>query len=65
MISGHDQARIAVQAIVCQRTVLRVYQGRGSTYSRRRVAEAAKVLGIAAPPGPVERRVVRIVPAVP
>lgn len=50
MISAHDQIRIAAHAIICQRTVLRVYQGAGNEYSRRRVTEAARQLGIQPPP---------------
>ena len=52
MISPHDEVRIAAHAIVCQRTVRRVYAGRGNEYPRRRVAEAAQQLGLPPPSDP-------------
>lgn len=55
MVSTHDQIRIAAEAIVHPRTVQRVYEGRGSEYSRRRVIEAAKALGLEPPPEPKKR----------
>lgn len=50
MISAHDQIRIAAHAVICQRTVRRVYAGQGSEYSKRRVTEAAVALGLPPPP---------------
>lgn len=52
MPSQHDRVRIAAQAIVHPRTVARVYAGRGSPYSCRRVAEGARALGLPLPPEP-------------
>lgn len=49
-IKAHDEVRIAASAIVCQRTVKRVYAGGGTQYSRTRVAEAAEELGLPPPP---------------
>lgn len=54
MISSHDEVRIAARAIVCQRTVSRVYQGKGTAYSRQRVTEAARALGLPEPSTPLE-----------
>lgn len=51
-ITTHDRLRIAAQALVCERTVLRVYKGRGTAYSRLRVTEGAKALGLPPPPEP-------------
>lgn len=51
-MNSHDRLRIAAQALVCERTVLRVYQGKGNPYSRLRVAEGARVLGLPPPPEP-------------
>ena len=50
MISPHDRVRIAAKIVANPRTVLRVYQGGGNEYSRRRVAEAARELGLPPPP---------------
>jgi len=52
MISAIDRVRIAAHITANPRTVLRVYQGGGSEYSRRRVAEAARELGL---PEPTQR----------
>jgi hypothetical protein len=52
MISAHDRVRIAAHIVANPRTVARVYQGRGSSYSRRRVLEAAHALGLPLPPAP-------------
>ena len=52
MISAYDRLRIATQIVANPRTVARVYQGKGSTYSRLRVIEAAKALGLPVPPEP-------------
>lgn len=52
MISAHDRTRIAVHIVANPRTVQRVYQGKGSEYSRLRVAEAARALGLPEPPTP-------------
>lgn len=49
-MNSHDRLRIAAQALVCERTVLRVYQGKGNQYSRLRVSEGAKTLGLPLPP---------------
>ncbi|HEX4336291.1 MAG TPA: hypothetical protein VH062_10285 [Polyangiaceae bacterium] len=50
MVNAIDRIRIAAQIIADPRTVLRVYQGRGSEQSRLRVMEAAKALGLPPPP---------------
>lgn len=55
MISAIDRVRIAAHITANPRTVLRVYQGGGSDYSRRRVAEAAEALGLPEPPPKAER----------
>lgn len=49
MVSQLDLVRIAAQAIVSPRTVFRVYSGAGSEYSRRRVTEGARALGLPPP----------------
>lgn len=54
MISAYDRVRIAAHIVANPRTVLRVYQGDGSDYSRRRVTDGAKALGLP-PPGPSRR----------
>lgn len=53
MISAHDRVRIAAQIVAHPRTVQRVYQGRGTDYTRRRVSEAAETLGLPLPPPPL------------
>jgi hypothetical protein len=50
MLSAYDRIRIAAHIVANPRTVLRVYQGAGSDYSYRRVAEGAKTLGLPPPP---------------
>ena len=55
MPTMHDLTRVAATAIVSLKTVRRVYQGRGNEYSRRRVTEAAKALGLPVPPEPQHR----------
>lgn len=50
MISSHDRLRLAATALVCERTVSRVYAGGATEYSRLRVAEGAKALGLPLPP---------------
>jgi hypothetical protein len=52
MMTSHDRVRIAAAALVCERTVIRVYKGGGTAYSRLRVAEGAKALGLPLPPEP-------------
>jgi DNA-binding LacI/PurR family transcriptional regulator len=54
MISPIDRVRIAAQIVADPRTVLRVYQGKGSEHTRRRVTEAAKTLGLPPPPPPAD-----------
>jgi hypothetical protein len=49
-ITAHDRVRIAARAIVCVRTVARVYCGEGTEYSRERVRAAAQDLGLPPPP---------------
>jgi len=51
MISAPDRVRIAAQIVAHPRTVARVYEGKGSEYSRQRVTEGAKALGLPPPPG--------------
>jgi uncharacterized Zn finger protein (UPF0148 family) len=51
-VSAHDRVRIAAKIIASPRTVHRVYAGGGNEYSRRRVTEAARELGLPDPPGP-------------
>ena len=51
-LTAHDRIRIAAQAIVCPRTVARVYNGAGTAYSRARVRAAAQELGLPPPPNP-------------
>lgn len=48
--TGLERIRIAAQAIVSERTVLRAYQGRVSEHSLERVRKAAAELGLPAPP---------------
>lgn len=50
MITPYDRVRIAAHIVANPRTVLRVYQGLGSHYSRVRVTEAAVALGLPPPP---------------
>jgi hypothetical protein len=50
VLRRHDEIRIAAEAIVCQRTVQRVYLGGGNEYSKQRVAAAAQALGLPLPP---------------
>jgi hypothetical protein len=50
MINAHDRVRIAARIVAHPRTVYRVYRGQGSEYSRRRVQEAARELGLPEPP---------------
>lgn len=52
MISAPDRVRIAAQIVAHPRTVARVYEGKGSEYSRQRVTEGARTLGLPLPPGP-------------
>lgn len=53
MLSSHDRTRLAAEAIMCERTVRRIYGGKGGTeYSRIRVAAAARKLGLPEPPEP-------------
>jgi hypothetical protein len=49
-LTAHDRVRIAATAIVAPRTVERVYAGSGAEYSRARVREAARALGLPLPP---------------
>lgn len=49
-ITGADRTRIAGEAICCERTVRRVYDGGGNHWSRARVAAAAQRLGLPLPP---------------
>jgi len=51
-MTTHDLTMIAARAITSVRTVQRVYEGRGSEYSRRRVVEAAQAVGLPLPPDP-------------
>lgn len=57
MISAYDRLRIAAHIVANPRTVARVYQGKGSEYSRLRVTEGAKALGLPTPavPGKLRR----------
>jgi hypothetical protein len=50
VISPHDRIRLAAQAIVHPRTVLRVYAGTAQEMSRLRVEAAARHLGLPLPP---------------
>lgn len=52
MISAYDRVRIAARIVAHPRTVQRVYAGAGSDYSRRRVTEAARELGLPEPSNP-------------
>lgn len=49
-MEGFDRMRLAVQAMVSDRTVRRVYSGGGTQWSRQRVAAAARTLGLPLPP---------------
>jgi hypothetical protein len=55
IISAYDRVRIAAKIVAHPRTVQRVYDGAGSEYSRRRVSEAAKEMGLPLPLDPSER----------
>ena len=46
MIDSHDRTRIAAVAIVHPRTVYRAYLGEVAPWSHRRVAAAARELGL-------------------
>ena len=50
MISSPDRIKLAAHITAHPRTVARVYDGKGSAYSRQRVAEGAKALGLPPPP---------------
>lgn len=50
MISSPDRIKLAALITAHPRTVARVYAGQGSDYSRARVAEGAKALGLPPPP---------------
>lgn len=50
MLPAADRVRIAALVTANPRTVQRVYQGAGNANSRRRVADAARVLGLPEPP---------------
>lgn len=52
MLTAHDRVRISAQAVVCERTVKRVYRGAGTPYSRERVRRAAAALNLPPPPEP-------------
>ena len=47
--TGLERIRIAAQAIVSERTVLRAYRGRVSEHSLERVRRAARELGLPVP----------------
>jgi hypothetical protein len=49
-ITSHERLRIAAQAVVCERTVVRVYSGGGTDYSRLRVTKGATELNLPLPP---------------
>jgi len=51
-MTSHDRLRIATHALVYERTVIRVYKGGGTAYSRLRVSEGAKALGLPLPQDP-------------
>lgn len=48
-LSSVDRLRIAARALVCERTVIRVYRGSGTAHSRARVRRAALELGLPLP----------------
>lgn len=50
MINSPDRIKLAAHITAHPRTVARVYAGQGSEYSRARVAEGAKQLGLPPPP---------------
>ena len=52
LITSPQEVQLAARAIVCQRTVHRVYLGSGNEYSRQRVTAAALELGLPLPPDP-------------
>jgi hypothetical protein len=52
MISSPDRIKLAALITAHPRTVARVYAGRGSDFSRARVVEGAKALGLPLPPDP-------------
>jgi hypothetical protein len=52
LITGPQIVRLAAEAGTCTRTVERVYDRKGSDYSRANVARAAQVLGLPMPPSP-------------
>lgn len=49
-MEGYDRMRLAVQAMVSDKTVRRVYRGGGTNWSRARVKAAAESLGLPLPP---------------
>lgn len=48
-VSGMQIIQIAATGLLSHRTVLRVYDGAGSAYSRERVARTARELGLPEP----------------
>lgn len=52
MLDGVQRIRLAAHALVAERTVIRVYQGRGSPHSRARIARSAVELGLPPPAEP-------------
>jgi hypothetical protein len=55
MITGPDRIKLADYIVRSERTVLRVYQGRGSSQSREAVRRGALALGLPLPPEPSSR----------
>lgn len=49
-MEGYDRMRLAVLAMLSEKTVRRVYRGYGTAYSRARVKAAAESLGLPPPP---------------
>lgn len=50
MVTGFDRVRLAMQSMVSVKTIVRVYKGLGSDYTRARVTAAATSLGLPLPP---------------
>ncbi|HEX2875153.1 MAG TPA: hypothetical protein VHP33_28070 [Polyangiaceae bacterium] len=50
MVKGFDRVRLAMQSGASIPTIVRVYKGLGSNYSRARVSAAAEQLGLPMPP---------------
>jgi hypothetical protein len=52
MVTPIDRLRIAALAARCERSVRRVYDGKGNDYTRAAVKAAAQELGLPLPPAP-------------